>query len=183
MPMICGDAAIGAISVIRLAPGPLSPKQIDLLRTFADQAVIAIENVRLFDAVQARTRELSQSVAELRALGDVTQAVNSTLDLETVLATIVANAVQLSGTDAGAIYVFDEAQQQFRLSATYGMDEALIAAIRDQRIGAGERLMQQAVSVRGPLQVPDLRQEPSSPTLELILRAGYRSLLAVPLLS
>src|SRR6201988_4860166 len=62
------------------------------------------------------------------------------------------------------------------------MDEALIAAIREQRIGAGEQLMQ-AVSVRGPLQVPDLRQEPSSPALEVILRAGYRSLLVVPLLS
>src|SRR5712691_2386372 len=104
MPMVRGDAAIGAISVIRLAPGPLSPKQIDLLRTFADQAVIAIENVRLFDEVQARTRELSQSVEELRALGEVSQAVNSTLDLQTVLSTIVAKAVQLSATDGGAIY-------------------------------------------------------------------------------
>ena len=71
MPMIRGDEAIGAISVIRLASGPLSAKQIGLLRTFADQAVIAIENVRLFDEVQARTRELSQSVEELRALGEV----------------------------------------------------------------------------------------------------------------
>ena len=60
--------------------------------TFADQAVIAIENVRLFDEVQVRTRELAQSVGELRALGEVTQAVNSTVDLETVLTTIVAKA-------------------------------------------------------------------------------------------
>ena len=64
--------------------------------TFADQAVIAIENVRLFDEVQARTRELTQSVEELRALGEVSQAVNSTLDLQTVLDTIVAKATQLS---------------------------------------------------------------------------------------
>ena len=82
---------------------------------FADQAVIAIENVRLFDEVQARTRELARSVEELQALGGVTHAVNSTLDLQTVLSTIVAKAVQLSGTDAGAIYVFEEAQQLFRL--------------------------------------------------------------------
>ena len=60
---------------------------------------------------------------ELRALGEVTQAVNSTIDLETVLTTIVAKATQLSGTEAGAIYVFDEASQEFRVSATYGMDE------------------------------------------------------------
>ena len=73
--------------------------------------------------VEARTRELNQSVRELRALGEVSQAVNSTLDLETVLTTIVAKAVELSSTDAGAIYVFDEAQQEFRLRATYGMDQ------------------------------------------------------------
>jgi GAF domain-containing protein len=71
--------------------------------------------VRLFDEVQARTRELARSVEELQALGEVTQTVNSTLDLETVLSTIVAKAVQLSGTEGGAIYVFDELEQQFRL--------------------------------------------------------------------
>ena len=84
---------------------PFSEKQIELLQTFADQAVIAIENVRLFEEVQARTSELARSVGELQALGEVSQSVNSTLDLKTVLETIVAKAVQLSGTDAGAIYV------------------------------------------------------------------------------
>ena len=183
VPMLRENELIGAITIFRQEVKPFTVKQTELVANFANQAVIAIENARLLDELQARTEELGRSVQELKALGDVTQAVNSTLDLETVLATIVAKAVQLSGTDAGAIYVFDEAQQQFRLSATYGMDEVLIAAIREQRIGAGERLMQQAVAVRGPLQVPDLRQEPSSPALELILRAGYRSLLVVPLLS
>src|SRR6202163_498893 len=96
-------------------------KSAELVSTFADQAVIAIENVRLFEEVQARTRELSQSVEELRALGDVTQAVNSTLNLQTVLDTIVAKPTQLSGTDAGVIYVFDEASRGFQLRATYGM--------------------------------------------------------------
>src|SRR5262249_4540837 len=94
-------------------------KQIELVTTFADQAVIAIENVRLFDEVQARTRELAHSVEGLQALGEVSQAVNSTLDLQTVLSTIVAKAVQLSGTEGGAIYVFDELEQLFRLRATY----------------------------------------------------------------
>ena len=68
--------------------------------------------------------ELSQSVEELRALGEVTQAVNSTLDVELALTTIVAKAVQLSGTEAGTIYVFDEAGQEFRMRASYGMDDA-----------------------------------------------------------
>ena len=76
-----------------------------------------------------RTDELGRSVGELRALGEVSQAVNSTLDLETVLTTIVAKAVQLSDTEAGAIYVFDEVQREFHLRATYGMDQELIDAL------------------------------------------------------
>ena len=77
--------------------GPtLYDKQIKLLETFADQAVIAIENVRLFKELEARTRELARSVGELKALGEVGQAVSSTLDLQTVLSTIVGHAVQLS---------------------------------------------------------------------------------------
>ena len=88
---------------------PFTEKQIKLLETFADQAVIAIENVRLFQELEARTRELARSVGELKALGDVGQAVSSTLDLQTVLSTIVGHAVQLSGTDGGVIYEYDEA--------------------------------------------------------------------------
>ena len=64
---------------------PFTPAQIKLLETFADQAVIAIENVRLFKELEARTNELTRSVGELKALGEVGQAVSSTLDLETVL--------------------------------------------------------------------------------------------------
>ena len=109
VPLLRDGHPIGVIVLMRREPRPFTDKQIELVTTFADQAVIAIENVRLFEEVQARTRELSQSVGELRALGEVTQAVTSTLDLETVLTTIVAKATQLSGTEAGAIYVFDEA--------------------------------------------------------------------------
>src|ERR1700688_4581589 len=79
--------------------------------------------------VEDRTRELAQSVGELRALGEVSQAVNSTLDLETVLSTIVTKAVQLSETEAGAIYSYDEEAREFRLRATYGMNEEMIAAL------------------------------------------------------
>src|SRR5262249_10055413 len=85
VPMLKGDELLGVILTYRLEVRPFTPKQIELVETFGDQAVIAIENARLFDEVQARTRELTQSVEELRALGQVTQAVNSTVDLETVL--------------------------------------------------------------------------------------------------
>jgi GAF domain-containing protein len=90
VPMLRDGKPVGAISVGKAEAVPFSERQIQLLTTFADQAVIAIENVRLFDEVQARTRELAHSVEGLQALGEVTQAVNSTLDLETVLSTIVA---------------------------------------------------------------------------------------------
>jgi signal transduction histidine kinase len=137
---------------------------------------------RLEDEVKERTAELARSVEELRALGDVSQAVNSTIDLETVLFTIVTKAVQLSGTEAGTIYVFDEARQEFRLRASYGMDDALIAAIKSQHIRMGETVVSRAVAQRKPVQIYDLQHDPSSPVLEVILRAGFRGHLTVPLL-
>jgi signal transduction histidine kinase len=180
IPLTRDDEAIGAIVIRRTEVKPFSEKQIELVQTFADQAVIAIENVRLFDEVQARTGELSQSVQELRALSEVSQAINSTLDVEAVLTTIVAKAVQLSGTDAGTIYTFDESQQEFRLRATHGMDEMMIAAIRDQRIGI-ETAIGKAAAERTPIQIADVLAE-SSLVLDIIVRAGYRSVLIVPLL-
>ncbi len=127
--MLKENELIGAFTVYRQEVRPFTDKQIELVTNFAAQAVIAIENARLLNELRQRTDELGRSVEELRALGEVSQAVNSTLDLETVLTTIVAKAVQLSGTEAGAIYVFDEAAQEFRLRATYGMDQELIDAL------------------------------------------------------
>ena len=182
IPMIRNEAAIGALSVIRVAAGPLSEKERATLRTFASQAVIAIENTRLLNELRARTEDLGRSVAELQALGEVSHAVNSTLDLETVLSTIVAKAVQLSATDAGAIYVFSKLRQKFRLRATYGMSEELIGAIGQQSIGLGESYIGRATERREALQVPDLADEPPSSVRDIILHAGYRGLLVVPLL-
>src|SRR5215208_2168442 len=132
--------------------------------------------------VEERTQELGRSVQELQALGEVSHAVNSTLDLETVLSTIVARAVQLSATDAGAIYVFSKLRQKFRLRATYGMSDDLIAAIGDQTIGLGESYIGGATQRRSALQIADLANEPQSAMRDLVLGAGYRGLLVVPLL-
>ncbi|HSQ18868.1 MAG TPA: GAF domain-containing protein, partial [Blastocatellia bacterium] len=181
VPLLRENEAIGSLTVRRNEVRPFTPKQIELVTTFADQAVIAIENVRLFEEVQARTRELAQSVGELRALGEVTQAVNSTVDLETVLTTIVAKATQLSSTEAGAIYVFDDAKQEFRLRATYGLDDAIVAELRDRRIRIGETAISEAAERRIPIQIPDIQTDPSV-TLDVIVRAGFRALLVVPLL-
>ena len=181
VPLLREGATIGVFVVAREEVNPFTDKQIELVTTFADQAVIAIENARLLNELRQRTDELGRSVGELRALGEVSQAVNSTLDLETVLTTIVGRAVQLSRTDAGAIYVFDEERQEFRLHATYGMSETLIAAISDRHIGLGDANIGAATTQRKPIQVPDIRNQPS-PLNEIILREGYRGILISPLL-
>ena len=179
VPLLRDGNVVGVIFVAKTKPQPFTAKQIELVSTFADQAVIAIENARLFDEVQARTTELARSVEELRALSEVSQAVNSTLDLQTVLETIVAQAAQLSGTEAGAIYVRDE-RQEFQLSATYGMSEELIAAIRHMHAGISDAVGQ-LTETHEPNQTADLRELPPTPVNDTILRAGYRARLLVPL--
>ena len=182
VPLQREGTPIGVLLLQRTIVQPFTDKEIGLAETFADQAVIAIENVRLFDEVQARTRELSQSVGELRALGEVSQAVNSTLDLETVLSTIVAKAVQLSGTEAGAIYGYDEHTREFRLRATHGMDQGLIEVLTQRHIDLADPTIAAIFAHREPTQVADLREEAVSELNGIILLAGYRARMVAPLL-
>jgi PAS domain S-box-containing protein len=137
----------------------------------------------VYDITPLRQREmqLAESLRQQTALGEVTQAVTSTLDLQTVLTTIVAKATQLSGTEAGTIYVFDDASRGFRPRATYGLDDTIIAEIRDRHIHLGETAIGRAVEQRMPIQVPDIQSDPSA-VLDVIVRAGFRALLTVPLL-
>ena len=181
VPILKGDDLLGVMMIYHLEVRPFTDQQIALVETFADQAAIAIENVRLLDALRQRTDELARSVGELRALGEVSQAVNSTLDLETVLSTIVAKAVQLSNTDAGAIYVFDEMDREFHLRATYGMNQELIDALTNSHIGLDETNVGKALAQPEPIQIADLREEASNPINEITLRAGYRARLTAPL--
>src|SRR5262249_53556510 len=171
VPMLKEEDLIGVIEIDRQEVRPFTDKQIELVKNFAAQAVIAIENARLLNELRTRTNELAQSVGELQALGEVSQTVNSTLDLETVLTTIAGRAVELSRTDAGAIYVFNEEGGEFRLRATYGMSETMIAAITDQHIGLNDTNMGAAATQRKPIQVPDIRDQPS-PVNEIVLREG-----------
>src|SRR4030095_9496272 len=97
--MLRADELLGVIFIYRHEVRPFTDSHISLMETFADQAAIAIENARLLTELQARTGELTRSVEQLTALGDVGRAVSSSLDLDTVLSTIVGRAVQLSGTD------------------------------------------------------------------------------------
>jgi signal transduction histidine kinase len=184
-PLLREGEPLGAVVVLRTEIRPFTEKQIALLQTFADQAVIAIENVRLFQELKARTQELARSVEELRALSEVSQAVSLTLDLPTVLGTIVARAVELAGGDGGAIYEYDDGAQEFRLRATHRMPETLLQTLRAAPIHPGEGALGKAGELRAPVQVPDIRADRDLvlPRARRALQeAGYRSLLAVPLL-
>ncbi len=183
-PLLREGVAIGAILIRRLEVRSFTPKEIGLLRTFADQAVIAIENVRLFQELEARTRELTRSVEELRALGEVSQAVGSTLDLETVLATIVTRAVQLSGSHSGLAYEFDETARVFHVRATHQITPEHLAAVRAAPIRLGEGAVGTAGVTGAPVEIADIEDEHQlvAPQARgLLVQQGMGSLLAVPL--
>ena len=132
--------------------------------------------------VQARTAELTQSIAELRALGEVGSAVSSSLDLPTVLSTIVTRAVQLSSADAGTIYEFDESAEVFIPRANYGLSEDTIQLLRESHIRVGDGAVGRAAAARAVVQIEDVEQDPTYGLREIVQRAGFRALLAVPLL-
>jgi signal transduction histidine kinase len=180
-PLMREGIPIGVIHIRRTEVRPFSEKQINLLETFASQAVIAIENVRLFKELEARTGELARSVGELKALGEVGQAVSSTLDLETVLSRIVAHAVQLSETDCGVIYEYDQATQEFRLKANHSMEQEIVEALRASPIHLGEGTTGRAAEGRTPMQA-SFPSEMGAQIRPIVARLGYRSRLSVPLL-
>ena len=108
VPMTRDDAVVGVMVIARSQVGPFPQRQIELLQTFADQAVIAIENVRLFDEVQARTRDLAESLQQQTATSDVLKVISrSAFDLQTVLETLITSAVELSGANRGSIFLRD----------------------------------------------------------------------------
>jgi len=134
--------------------------------------------------VDERTRELRGALEQLQARGEVSQAVNSSLDLQTVLTSIVSHAVQLSGADGGAIYEFDEATQKFLVRATYRMEDEMIEALRANPIGLGEGAVGHAAVIREPVQGPDILEGgPYTDRMRNVAaRVGLRAVLAVPLL-
>jgi two-component system NtrC family sensor kinase len=182
VPMLRGDTPLGAITVSRRHIAEFSEVQIALVQTFADQAVIAIENTRLFGELQRRTADLTRSVAELQALEEVLRAVNSSLDLDTVLATIIGRAAQLSQADEGTIYEFDETEEVFVPKSAFGMSVERVAALRDRKIRMGETHLGRSALLRAPVYVQDVQQDPSAPHAARTL-PGIHAVLAVPLLS
>ncbi|HZO30102.1 MAG TPA: GAF domain-containing protein, partial [Chloroflexota bacterium] len=176
-PLIREGAAIGTINLRRMEVRPFSEQQISLLETFADQAVIAIENARLF-------QELEDRVNELRALGEVGQALSSSLDLQEVLTTIVGNATRLADADGGSVYEYDEAEGVFEVRAAEGTTVAMVDALQAAQMRLGEGAVGRAGATRAPVQVEDVETSDVLPPdiRERTLARGMRSVLAVPLL-
>jgi signal transduction histidine kinase/HAMP domain-containing protein len=184
VPLMRGDVPVGVFALARTRVEPFTPKQVELVTTFADQAVIAIENVRLFQELRARTQDLAHSVEQFKALAEVSHAVNSSLDLQEVLANIVARAVQLSASDSGAVYEYDEAREELLLRTTHGLTPELVEELLARSLRIGEGATGIAAAQRAPYQVPDMQLSSSysGPLRELINRSGMRAVLALPLL-
>jgi signal transduction histidine kinase/DNA-binding response OmpR family regulator/HPt (histidine-containing phosphotransfer) domain-containing protein len=184
IPMLRADELLGVIAIYRHEVRPFTGGQITLLQTFADQAVIAIENARLFKELEARTTALTRSVEELKALGEVGQALGSTLDLETVLQTIVSRAAQLAGTESCTVYEYDEATEQLLLRATHNLDEQVVAVARRAPIRRGEGVAGRIAVTLEPIQIADIAEGDvyQGHLRDVLLRTGTRSILGVPLL-
>jgi signal transduction histidine kinase len=182
VPLLREGVPVGVIVLARSRVEPFTEKQIALVSTFADQAVIAIENARLFNELRARTTELGSSVAELKMLNEVAQAVSSTLDLRSVLSTILTSSLGVTWANAGAVFRYSRAERAFRLVEAVGWDEALMRSVRDLRLAETETAMGEAVARRLPVQLVETAQRASNPLRDLTLAAGYHSALIVPLL-
>ena len=191
VPLRRGDQTLGAITVACKEVRPFSDRETAILEIFADQAVIAIENVRLFTELQQRTQELARSVERLQALGEVGLAVSSTLDIQQVLSTILNHAVQLTSADSGTIYEFENQTGRLVRQAVNGITEEDAQALQDlgglDPSPARLTLVGQAALSREPVQTPDM-VDPNAESVEIAgireayARLGMRAALAVPLL-
>jgi signal transduction histidine kinase/CheY-like chemotaxis protein len=181
VPMLLDRELVGVLSVWRTEVDPFGDRESGVLTTFAAQAAIAIRQVNLVRALEVRREELGRKIEQLEALGHVGDAVSSSLDLDHVLAMIVEHAVELSETDGGSIFDFDETTEEFRIRTTFGTDAELVEALRQTHIGVHETLVGRVALMRQPEQVVDLDVAELDPDLQCLKEAGWRSLLAVPI--
>jgi len=180
-PLLREGVPIGVILIRRTEARLFSDKQIALLNTFADQAVIAIENVRLFQELQARTRALELSLEEVRVMGEVSRAVSSSLDLGQVLCTIAEQASKLCEADAGFINEYLETAGEFRTSASWNASEAFVRSLQIAQVTLGKGATGRSAATGKPVQVPDILTEPDYAFRDILAREGYRAILSVPM--
>jgi GAF domain-containing protein len=182
VPLIREGQVIGVNFVGRAEPGQFGDKQVELLKTFADQAVIGIENVRLSKQIQERTRELEQSLEEVRSLSEVSRVVSSTLDLGRVLTTIAEQAAKLCEADAGFINKYVESIGEFHTSASWNASEDFIRSVKIAQLTLGKGATGHSAATGKPIQVSDILVEPEYPFRDIMAQEGYRAVLSVPML-
>ena len=182
VPLMSGGAPIGIISVTRRETGAFSPNHIQLLQTFADQAVIAIDNVRLFNEVQERTNDLSESLQQQTAVGDVLKTISrSTFDLQPVLDTLVNTAALLC--DAEMAFILRREGDLYRAGAAVGFSTEYIEFLKQNPIPVNRGTITGRVALEGhTVQISDVAADPEYTMGESITLAGQRTALGVPLL-
>jgi signal transduction histidine kinase len=180
-PLLREGVPIGAILIRRLEVRPFADKQIKLLETFADQAVIAIENVRLFQELQSRTHDLSQSLEETGALSEVIRAVSSSLDLREILDTVARQAVALSGADGCGIFQISPHRQAFEVVVSHGLSAEFVDSVLSRSVGVDQGTIREATQTGEAVQIADVEQAHAYPFRDLFLAEGLRSVLTVPM--
>jgi signal transduction histidine kinase/ActR/RegA family two-component response regulator len=181
-PMLLDDDVGGVLLLWRSTVAPFDAQSLAVLTTFAAQAAIAVRQVQLVRELETRGAELVRRVAELEALNEVGDAVSSSLELDEVLATVVATAVQLSGTEGGSLFEYDEDSHLFALRTAYGTEPELVERLRRTRIGLDGTLVGRAAAEARPVQVPDLDAVELDAHQGALHAFGWRSVLVVPLL-
>ncbi len=182
VPLLHQGKVIGVIFVAKAAPQPFSQKQIELVTTFADQAVIAIENVRLFNEVQARTEELAESLAQQTATAEVLKVISrSTFDLQSVLDTLVASAARLC--EADTVGIMRPKGSHYHFAARYNYSPAFVELLSKIAVSPGRGSLAGRVLSEGRVvHIPDVLADPEYVLSEAQKTSGFRTMLGVPVL-